>query len=116
MTVVTGFIFGKVRVALAVGTQTLDIYLLDIHRALTLETLALAKHRAVLGDVGTAGENDICRGLAYTRRSVYIAAMNTGTLLCDHLTTESVLANDAVAARQVKDQLRALNGQLGRRR
>ena len=79
-----------------------------------METFALTEHFAILGDVRTTGEYDICRGLAYARGSVYIAAVYACALLRDHLTAESVLAYHAVGTREVEDQLRALDGQLGR--
>ena len=63
--VMTGFVLSEIGIALTIGAETLDIEFLDNHSALTLETLTLAEHFSVLGDIGTAGENDVGSRFAY---------------------------------------------------
>ena len=66
MTVMPGFVFGKIRITLSVRSQAFDIYLLNRHGSGSLESLTFLEHLSVLGDIRTAGENDICRGFAYS--------------------------------------------------
>ena len=114
--IVPDFVRGIVGVALALGAQTLDVYLLYYHVGDGLETLADAEHRAVLGDVGGAGEDDVGGTLAHPGGSIDIAAMHARGLLGDHLAAELVLADKAVGGREVENEFGTLNRQLGGRR
>jgi hypothetical protein len=100
----------------SIGTQTLDVYLLNDHRIFPLESLSCGEDISVLRDIGTAGEDDVGGRFAYTGRGVHIAAMHTHRLLFDHLATEDMLTDDAVGRGEVEDDLCSLNSQLRRRR
>ena len=67
MAIVSVLIVCEIGVTLAVYAQTLHINLGDNHATLHLETVAYLQHISVLRYIGTAGENDICGGFAYTR-------------------------------------------------
>ena len=114
MAIVACFILGEIRIPLAVGTQTLNVELLNNHRIIPLEALAGGQDISVFCDIGTAGEHHIGCRFAHTRRGIDIAAMHTRTLLLDHLAAENMLADNTVGTRQVEDNLCSLNSQLRR--
>ena len=116
MTVVAGFVLREVGITLTVGTQTLDIQLLDNHRIFPLEPFAGGQNISVLRNIGATGENNIGSRFADAGRRINIPAMHTRALLFDHLFAENMLADDAVGRGEVEDDLRSLNSQLGGRR
>ena len=116
MTIVACLVLRKIRIALSVSPQALDIYLLNHHRVATQEPFAFLQHLAILSDIRAAREHHVGCRFAYAGRSVDIPAMHTCRLLGDHLPTKSVLAHKTVTAREVENQLCTLYRQLRGRR
>ena len=66
VTIVTVFVLRKIGISLTIRTKTFDIYLLNDHRIVPLESFAHGQNITVLRDIRTTRENHISRGLTYS--------------------------------------------------